>query len=228
MDPWDDVNEPPEHGYDPLDPTVPLDDIDMPGRTRDEVHAALTRFLPHYGSPEVRSVQFAEVYARLTAIAVARAEFYGAILAQLHENHRQGLATNNDFDDQVPGLGAIIGHTFSGDGMGGQIATGEAVRALVALERDERDRAARLAKEGIRLGLEAKQADVMRTYGRTVVEAMRKLAEELGVRWADPATRRAAQRAVLGARSALGFDVRSPNEIGPALSSEEKRRAREP
>jgi hypothetical protein len=227
MDPWD-GDEPTERGYDPLDPTVPLDAVDVPGRTREEVHEALSRFLPHYASPEVRPVQFAEVYARLTAIAVARAEFYGAILAQLYEHHRDGYVPNNDFDDQVRGLGAIIGHTFSGDGMGGTIATGEAVRALVGLERDERDRAARLAKEGIKLGLEAKQVDAMRTYGRTVVEAMRQLAGELGVSWADPATRRAAQRAVIGARAALGVDVRSPNEIGPALSSEEKRRAREP
>lgn len=227
MGPWD-GDEPPEDGYDPLDPTVPLDDVEVPGRTRSEVFEALSRHLPHYGSPAVKPVQFAEVYARLTAVAVARAEFYGSILAQLYERHRDGYTANNDFDDQVPGLGAIIGHTFSGDGMGGTIAIGEAVRALVALERDERDRAARLAKEGIRLGLEAKQVDVMRTYGRTVVESMRQLAQELGVSWTDPATRRAAQRAVIAARASLGVDVRSPNEIGPALSSEEKRRAREP
>lgn len=134
----------------------------------------------------------------------------------------------NDFDDIVPGLGALIGDTYASDGAGGRMATGEAIRALVALERDERDRAARLAKEGIKLGLEAKQVDVMRTFGRTVVEAMRQLSGELGVNWADPATRRAAQRAVLAARAALGVDVRSPNEIGPALTPEERRRAREP
>lgn len=224
MDPWD-GDEPPERGYDPLDPTVPLDEVDMPGRTREQVRDALTRHLPHYGSPEVQPIQFAEAYARLTAISTARAEFYGAILAQIYESHREGY-TRSDFDDMVPGLGALIGYTMAGDGAGGTIATGEAVRALVALEREERDRAARLAKEGIRLGLEAKQVDLMRTYGRTVVAAMRKLSEELGARWADPAVRRAAQRAVIGARAELGFDVRSPNEIGPALSSEEKRRAR--
>jgi hypothetical protein len=75
------------------------------------------------------------------------------------------------------------------------------------------------------MGLEAKQADVMRGYGRTVVEAMRQLCGELGVDWSDAATRRAAQRAVLGARAALGVDVRSPAEIGPPLTPEERRRA---
>lgn len=227
MDPWE-RDEPAERGYDPLDPTVPLDDVDVPGRTVEQVRAALTKHLPHYGSPEVRNVQFAEVYARLTSVAIARAEFYGAILAEVYEHHRDGQAPFNDFDDVVPGLGALIGDTYAGDGAGGRLATGEAIRALVALERDERDRAARLAKEGIKLGLEAKQVDVMRTFGRTVVEAMRQLSGELGVNWADPATRRAAQRAVLAARAALGVDVRSPNEIGPALTPEERRRAREP
>jgi hypothetical protein len=224
MGPWDE-NEPPEDGYDPVDPTVPLDPIDVQGRSREQVRAALMAHLPHYGSPEVKPVQFAEVYARLVAVSIARAEFYGAILAEVYDQHRDGY-THADQNDLLPGLGALVGNTYSGDGMGGTIVTGEAITALVALEREERDRAAKLSREGIRMGLEAKQVDVMRTYGRTVVSAMRALCAELGISWGDAGTRRAAQRAVLSARAELGFDVRSPNEIGPALSPEEIRRAR--
>jgi hypothetical protein len=210
----------------PADPAVPVDPVDVEGRTREQVQEALLAHLPHYGSPDVRPVQFAEVYARLVAVSIARAEFYGAILAEVYMEHRDGhLFTEQD--RTVPGLGALVGTLYSGDGEGGRIATGEAIRALVALEREERDRAAKLSREGIRLGLEAKQVDAMRTYGRTVVEAMRALCGELGVSWGDAATRRAAQRAVLGARAALGFDIRSPNEIGPALSPEERRRVQE-
>jgi hypothetical protein len=219
QDPW----EPPAHGYDPTDPTLPLDPIEVDGKDRGEVEAILSRHLPHYGSPELAPVQFAEVYARLVAVSVARAEFYGAMLNELVEHHRRGRG--DDFDRTVPGLGALIGYTWSGDGQGGTVATGEAVRALAKLESEERDRAAKLTREGIRMGLEAKQADVMRGYGRTVVEAMRQLCGELGVDWSDAATRRAAQRAVLGARAALGVDVRSPAEIGPPLTPEERRRA---
>jgi hypothetical protein len=215
----------PESGHDPTDPTVPIDALDVPGRDPDEVRAALSEHLPHYGSPELRPIQFAEVYARLCAVATARAEFYGSLLEQLHQHHR--AHPEESADRAVPGLGALVGDTYASDGQGWRIATGEAIRALVALERDERREAARLAKDGIRLGLEAKQADVMRSYGRTVVESMRHLCTELGINWSDASTRRAAQRAVLGARAALGFDVRSPNEAGPALTQGERVRARE-
>lgn len=214
-DPWD-------IPHDPADPTLPIEPIDVDGRDRAEVAAILSRHLPHYGSPDIRPVQFAEAYARLAAVAIARAEFYGALLAELVRYHQEGHS--GDFDRMVPGLGALIGYTWAGDGQGGTIATGEAVRALVRLETEERDRAARLTRDGIRMGLEAKQADVMRGYGRTVVEAMRQLCGELGVDWSQAATRRAAQRAVLGARAALGVDVRSPAEIGPPLTPEERRR----
>ncbi len=50
------------------------------------------------------------------------------------------------------GTEGLIGHTFSADKQAGIFASGEAVRALVTLEAQERDRVVRYAKVGARHG----------------------------------------------------------------------------
>ena len=95
---------------------------------------------------------------------------------------------------------------------------------IAKLEAEERNRAERLARDGIRIGIEASQVDSMRSYGKTVVTAMRALVRELGIDWNDPAVTRVSRRALLQARHELGFDVRPPDEAGPALSPVERGR----
>jgi hypothetical protein len=182
----------------------------------DDLRAEAGERLPHYGSPDLRPVQLAEVYSRLAAVAVGRAEFYGRRL-----------------DDQfrAEGMAGLIGYRMDAAVVGGgkgmpaeleQYEVGEELRALVVLEAQERDRAERLAREAIKMGLEAKRVDVMRSYGKAVAAVTRAFSDELGLDWTDPRVRRAAQRAVLASRQHLGFDYRSPEAVGPRLSPEER------
>lgn len=166
--------------------------------------------LPFYGSPDVQSVQFANGFAELAAVALARANFYGELLAaQFAADGMEGL------------VGYEMAAASGRDGVE-IFRKGEKARALVALEAEERDRAAALIEKGVRLGMEAKNVDAMRTYGKTVAEALKALCEEMGITWTAPETRRAAQRAVLTARERLGFDLRPAATVGPALSAEER------
>lgn len=194
---------------DPLSPQSPARD-DLERRLR--AHAR--RQLPHLASTDLRPVQFAEAYAKLAAIAMARAEFYGEMLAAQFEQYGDGL--REDFDEETdydvgPGGAsrALIGPVYDLSKEGLPVAVGEAIRALVKLEAEERDRAAKLVRDGIRIGIEAKQVDVMRSYGRTVVASMRALCLEMGIDWGDESTRLAARRAIISARTSLG-DLLAP------------------
>ena len=166
--------------------------------------------MPHFGSPDLAPVQMADLFAKLAATAAARAAWLGEILAE---------------QVRVEGLSGLIGHRYGVDQVnGGAVELSEELRALVALEAAERDRAERLARDGLRIGIEAKQVDVMRGYGRSIAESLRAFALELGMDWSDAATRRAAQRAVLAARQNLGVDFASPDRVGPRLSPAERMR----
>lgn len=201
---------------DPLSPQPPArDDLERTLRQ----HAR--RQLPHLASADLRPVQFAEAYAKLAAVAMARAEFYGSLLAEMfgawdREGHADVVDPGwNEDDDYDPGSGdgmrALVGTTYDLSKDGLAVPTGEAIRALVKLEAEERDRAAKLMRDGIRIGIEAKQVDVMRSYGRTVVASLRSLCMELGIDWADESTRLAARRAIISARTSLG-DLLAPEQ----------------
>lgn len=185
-------------------------------------HRAIERRrLPTYGDPGTQQLQFAEGYARLASVALARAEFYGELLAEAVADEGIGALVGTK-------KAAVLVSRGSGEGRYEEVELAdlsEEVRGLVALEWGERDRAAQLIKDGTRLGMEQQQVDAMRSYGRTVAESLRALCEELGISWRDPATRRAAQRAVLTARDRLGFGNGSPSLVGPPLSEEERQRA---
>jgi hypothetical protein len=177
--------------------------------------------LPTLASKDLRPVQFAETFARLAAIAEARAVFYGELLADLYERYSEHGARyvrsedDEDHEHYYPGDGdglrALIGDVYSVTKDGDAVAIGEAIRALVKLEAEERDRAADLAYKGIRVGIEAKQVDVMRSYGRTVVASLRALCAELGIDWGEETTRLAARRAIISARTSLG-DLLAPEQ----------------
>lgn len=204
--PWPDgLGEDVRAWADPVDPSLPPD----PSGRKDKAAAReLMQRLPTYGDPNLKPIQYAEVYARLVAVATARAEFLGELLAQAYERE---------------GVGGLIGHTWDADRHGTLYQKAEAPRALVELEAAERDRAAKLIKDGVRLGIEARQVDVMRSYGQTVVHALRALCVELGVAWEEPA-RRAAMRAILQARSLTGEQVVPVGQAGPALTEQQRQR----
>ena len=185
------------------------DEWDQDGAFETRLRAAM----PHFGSPDLEPVQLADLFARLAATSAARAAWLGEMLAEQVKKE---------------GIGGLVGHRYGVDEVnGGTAELSEELRALVALEAAERDRAERMARDGLRIGIEAKQVDVMRGYGRTVVEVLKTFAVELGLRWSDPAVRRAAQRAVIGARQNLGYDFTTPDRAGPRLSAEERARVLE-
>lgn len=191
----------------PADPTLPPPD--PTGRAEARSATLLAQRLPHYGSPELRQIQLAEAYAQLCAVSIARAEFYGELLAEAFERE---------------GMGALVGKKMAAAGKEGILfEASEEVRTLVTLEAQERDRAAKLIKDAVRLGIEAKRVDVLRSYGHTVVASLKAMCVEVGIPWDDLA-RRAAQRAIISARTGLGYDNTSPDRAGPALTPEERHR----
>lgn len=202
--PWPRDARPAQAWADPADPTLPP--VSAGSAADRRAARVLAERLPGYGDPAVRPVQFAEAYAHLVAVACARAEFYGILLADAYERE---------------GVGALVGHKLDVDRFGDTHEVAEATRGLAALEAEERDRAAKLIAKGVSLGLEAQKVDVMRSYGRTVVTALHELCNQLGIAWEEPA-RRAAQRAILAARTQLGHQVVSPDRAGPALTDAER------
>lgn len=201
---WPPGSEKAKAWADPADPTLPP--VSAGSRADRAAARVLADRLPGYGDPAVRPVQFAEAYAHLVAVSCARAEFYGILLAQQFA---------------AEGVGALVGKKLDVDRFGDTHEVSEELRGLARLEAEERDRAAKLIRDGVRLGIEAQKVDVMRSYGHTVVEALKALCGELGIAWED-GTRRAAQRAILAARTTLGHQVTAPDRAGPPLSEAER------
>jgi hypothetical protein len=170
--------------------------------------------LPYYGSPETRQIQFANGFAELAAVAFARAEFYGALLASQFE---------------ADGMRGLVGYEMAAAASKDDIEVYEKlerVRGLVELEAAERDRAAAMTEKGIRLGMEASKVDALRSYGKTVAEFARAMAQEFGLDWNAEPTRRGVQRALLTARQRLGFELKPASAAGDPLSAEDRARAR--
>jgi hypothetical protein len=199
---------------DPGDPLQPQ----APARTdlERELRAHARRQLPHLASKDLRPVQFAEVFARLAAVAMAKAEFYGELLAAQYEAYGDQIDPFELDEYDVGASGganrALIGPVYELAKDGTPVPVSEAIRALVKLEAEERDRAADLAYKGIRIGIEAKQVDVMRSYGRTVVGAMKFLCLELGLNWDDENVRLSARRAIISARTSMGDLLAPPQQ----------------
>lgn len=103
---------------------------------------------------------------------------------------------------QRDGLRALIDDQWGVDGQGNAVRLGEQVRALVTLEGAERDRAAQLGLQLAKLGLDisATRSAAVAKQGRQLAALAQALCEEVGLDWADNATRRIAQRAVLRAQ----------------------------
>ncbi len=188
-----------------------------------------------------------ESYAQLTAVACDRAEWYGELLdAQIGmaRDAAERILDDHDADEDdrrraalrlggPPGLEGIIGFTRTAavvstgrDEQELQTAeTGEAIRALVALEAQERDRAAKLLHQGVKIGIQMRQVEAMRAYGDTVALAMQQLCRELGISPEEEAVSRAAMRAVIIARAAQGAaEGDADTDAGPALTDAERER----
>lgn len=78
------------------------------------------------------------------------------------------------------GVSALIGHTYSADKEGGVFATGEAIRGLVQLEAQERDRAASMAAKAVAAGLATRQVELAEQTAAQFTIAMKAVLAALG------------------------------------------------
>jgi hypothetical protein len=196
--------------------------------------------MPYLGDGRTRAVNFLEAYARLVAVSVARAEFYGELLAEQFEQDR-ARAERADREHLAPGVdpdpgsmadptAGLIGFTYATNVLGPArdqeielTATGEEVRALVRLEAEERDRAAKLIEKAVKMGVQLQQVEVIRSYAATISAALQGVVGELGLSMRSEPVLRAAQRAALTARRQLGQDDGDPDlHVGPRMTAVER------
>lgn len=78
-------------------------------------------------------------------------------------------------DDQPApeGVDGLIGHTYSADKQAGIFASGEAVRALVTLEAQERDRVVRYAKTAHDMGIAEREVRLAERQGQILANVIR-------------------------------------------------------
>jgi hypothetical protein len=88
------------------------------------------------------------------------------------------------------GVSTLIGYQYAADKAGGVFATGEAIRGLVQLEADERDRCAGMAVKAIAAGLAERQVRLAEQQGALVAELIRGVLSDLGI---DPSSPQAMQ-----------------------------------
>ena len=84
------------------------------------------------------------------------------------------------------GVSALIGHQYAADKEGGVFATGEAIRGLVNLEAQERDRAAGMAAKAVAAGLATRQVELAEKQGALVADVIRAVLTQLGHDLSDP------------------------------------------
>lgn len=79
------------------------------------------------------------------------------------------------------GVSALVGHTYASSGgeFGGVFASGEAIRGLVQLEAQERDRAAGMAAKAVAAGLATRQVELAESQALQVVDVLRGSLAEL-------------------------------------------------
>jgi hypothetical protein len=140
-----------------------------------------------------RTLDPGETLLRLMTQAVYRAEHYSRLLEEAYEAaERLRVADDASMHDLPPnadtradrdravqdlarvfatgGIAALIGHTYSADKEGGVFATGEAIRGLVQLEAQERDRAAMFATKALAAGIAERQVRLAESQGALLAE----------------------------------------------------------
>jgi hypothetical protein len=113
------------------------------------------------------------LYARLLEEQVRADEAEGGLL--------DSRLTDGVADDQAAaeGVRGLIGHTYAADKMAGIFASGEAVRALVQLEAQERDRAVRYAKVAHDMGIAEREVKLAERQGELLALVIRGVLDDL-------------------------------------------------
>lgn len=119
-----------------------------------------------------------------------RVHLYARLLEEQVENDASGAhwahpenLTDGAADDQPSpdGVRGLIGHTYAADKQAGIFASGEAVRALVALEAQERDRAVKFAKVAHDMGIAEREVRLAESQGQLMAAVIRNVLGDLGL-----------------------------------------------
>jgi hypothetical protein len=161
----------------------------VPGYAR---KAAVRAELEDWGLNAAR-VDPAETLLRLLSQSAARVARYGGLLAAAY-------AGDEDFPDRFAGAGvaALIGHRYDLTRDGDPVAVAEAIRGLVELEAQERDRCARFAKLALDAGIEERRVRVAERQAETLELVIRAALERAGLGVAERARVIEAVPVVLG------------------------------
>jgi hypothetical protein len=118
-----------------------------------------------------------ELLLRLVTQSAWRVQKYSELLGRAHEAAESG----ESFDDDVrrAKVGSLIGYRYGVDRDGNTFPIEEAIRGLVLLEAQERDRAAVFAAKAIAAGLAERQVRLAETQGTLIVSAIRAMMDEL-------------------------------------------------
>lgn len=113
---------------------------------------------------------------RLVAQSSRRAQLYAELMEQQYA--RAQAEHDGQEDDGLPeipsGVAALIGYKWGANSKDGTLyRTEEAIRGLVALESDERDRCARFAKLAVDAGIAERQVRLAEDMGSIVVQAIK-------------------------------------------------------
>lgn len=171
--------------------------------------------LRNWGLRETELRDPGEQMLRLVAQSSDRAEFYAALLQEAYEAaERLRDAAVPPTADQVPGqrpnptdaeraatdldrifttggVAALIGYKYGAAGKDGNLYVAEeAIRGLVALENDERDRCARFCKMAVDAKIAERQVRLAEEHGRLVADVIRGALSDLGIDPGSPAALR--------------------------------------
>lgn len=149
--------------------------------------AVITAFSALGGVPQVDPG-----YAVLASLHLSwlRLHLYASLLEQQVEE-AQGdsagefvlSATPGGVEGQpsAAGVAGLVGHTYSADKMAGIFASGEAVRALVGLEAQERDRVVKFAKVAHDMGIAEREVRLAESQGQLLATVVRNILGDLAL-----------------------------------------------
>lgn len=110
-----------------------------------------------------------EVLLRLVSQSAARAQFYAGLLEEQYQ-----LVDDGQDETTLPKrLAVLVGKTFALNRHGDPVPIAEAVRALVQLEGEERDRCAGFAAKAVAAGLLERQVRLAESQGALIAEVLR-------------------------------------------------------
>lgn len=139
------------------------------------------------------AVDPAQAVIGMLNMAVFRANFYASLLEeQVLAAHEDPADADDAGDEQqsqralkgAPAVGegaGLIGHTYSADKEHGIFASGEAIRGLVLLEAQERDRVVKYAKAAHDMGIAERHVRIAEQQAEQLADAIRRILDGLNL-----------------------------------------------